>query len=163
MRMRWFNLSLKKRFLWTINFLILGKLYIFPWMFLCYFTAPSILIKCSPKYNLISYKKNKCREKGMWFWQTILSENFPTTPFPLTTSLQLHKTSFTPTKYLSFLAIQYWINWLNSSPWEYCVEESHLNKAIYFHTHVKLFCQTEQLLFLTKSVPFCWPNFILFV
>ena len=50
--------------------------------------------------RLFYFKKQnvfkKCRDQGMCFRQTILSENFPTTLFPyfssfLSTSLQLHK------------------------------------------------------------------------
>ena len=34
------------------------------------------------KYKLVIPMCIASREKGMWFWQTILKENFPTTPFP---------------------------------------------------------------------------------
>ena len=66
--------------------------------------APGILFTTF-KVLLIS------REKGMWFWLTILNENFPTTLFPyfshfLPNSLLLHKNKFRPTqrqqKYLLF-------------------------------------------------------------
>ena len=62
---------------------------------------------------------------GMWFWQTILSENFSTIPFPFfcpaSYSLSfryIKKTSFTQTQHLQniwFSTIS--INCLNDSPW----------------------------------------------
>ena len=57
---------------------------------------PDKLLKCECVLKVEKYKKNNKwlkliklqnislipRENGMWFWQTILSENFHSTPFP---------------------------------------------------------------------------------
>ena len=55
--------------------------------------------KCTQKYPIgfpLYFQNSEIKEKEMWFWQTIIKKNFPTTPFPflppfLPTPLQPHK------------------------------------------------------------------------
>ena len=63
-----------------------------------------------------------CREKGMWFWQTFLKENFPTTPFSFFSPsypflFSYIKNKFYSNKIFNCVTFSIGINWLNSSPW----------------------------------------------